>query len=104
MTLWKSLAFFALVDKNPLGIKGVGNGQPSDTDKPQGSSFWGWFAEDSTSDSSPPQPVTFETAERCDTGTYFKNNYASSAGGVAASGAPVAGTTTYWLKRKSVGN
>ena len=75
--MWKSLSFFALVQNNPLGIK-----------------------TSTTPDSN--QTITFDTAPKCESGTYYKNNYGSSGGGVGSDGAPVGGTTSVWVKRKSV--
>ena len=80
LTLWKSLSFFALVENNPLNIK---------TDAAPGKES--------------NQPVTLETAPKCETGTYFKNNYGSGAGGVDKNRGDLVGvSTSMWVKRKRV--
>uniref|UniRef100_A0AC34GRP6 G-protein coupled receptors family 2 profile 2 domain-containing protein n=1 Tax=Panagrolaimus sp. ES5 TaxID=591445 RepID=A0AC34GRP6_9BILA len=110
--MWKSLSFFALVKNNSLGIKtGVIEKPASTTTEKKQSNhgfLWSWLA--STSDNSAPQsstpnqPLTFDTADACSSGVYFKNSYSSNAGGVDANGIPSATGSTVWVKRRSDGN
>uniref|UniRef100_A0A914YZ71 Uncharacterized protein n=1 Tax=Panagrolaimus superbus TaxID=310955 RepID=A0A914YZ71_9BILA len=81
LTMWKSLSFFALVKNNSLGIKtGLEDSQLT----------------------TPNQPITFDTADRCSDGTYFKNNYGSNVGGVDPNGQSVitGSSSSIWIKRR----
>uniref|UniRef100_A0AC34FNU3 G-protein coupled receptors family 2 profile 2 domain-containing protein n=1 Tax=Panagrolaimus sp. ES5 TaxID=591445 RepID=A0AC34FNU3_9BILA len=81
LTMWKSLSFFTLVKNNSMGIKtGLEDSQTT----------------------TPDQPVTFNTADRCADGTYLKNNYGSNVGGIDQNGESIStgSTSSIWIKRR----
>uniref|UniRef100_A0AC35FNJ6 G-protein coupled receptors family 2 profile 2 domain-containing protein n=1 Tax=Panagrolaimus sp. PS1159 TaxID=55785 RepID=A0AC35FNJ6_9BILA len=104
LTMWKSLSFFVLVKNNSLGIKTGISEKPEKQEKSNGNFLWSFFSaaqENTPQSSAPNQPVTFDTAEVCSSGVYFKNSYASNAGGVDENGVPSTTVSTVWVKRRS---
>uniref|UniRef100_A0A914PYE7 Uncharacterized protein n=1 Tax=Panagrolaimus davidi TaxID=227884 RepID=A0A914PYE7_9BILA len=104
LTMWKSLSFFALAKNNSLGIKTGVSEKTEKQEKSNDNFLWSFFsaAQKNTPQSSAPnQPVTFDTAEVCSSGVYFKNSYASNAGGVDENGVPSTTGSTVWVKRRS---
>uniref|UniRef100_A0A914PJZ7 Uncharacterized protein n=1 Tax=Panagrolaimus davidi TaxID=227884 RepID=A0A914PJZ7_9BILA len=48
----------------------------------------------------PDQPTTFDNADKCSQGTYYKNNYGSNVGGVYSNGETISTESFIWIKRR----
>uniref|UniRef100_A0A914Q322 Uncharacterized protein n=1 Tax=Panagrolaimus davidi TaxID=227884 RepID=A0A914Q322_9BILA len=77
--MWRSLSFFALVKNNSMNIKNGLENKPT-----------------------PDQPTTFDNADKCSQGTYYKNNYGSNVGGVYSNGESISTESSIWIKRREV--